>query len=443
MDLDAIGHRRVFGQLLTGLWIAQSLLAMAAPLPGQFLEPEVVLLAKMEAETPGAGFGWASEPIGDLDGDGAAELVIGAMRNTEGGTLAGKAYVYSGADGVLLATHTGSAFERLGFAVAGGGDVDADGVPDYLIGAPGVGSRPARVLVISGADHRSIRQLDGGRETLFGFAVDFAGDLDRDGHADLVVGAPATEGSGRVDLISGRDGSVLWRFVQPEAIDLGASVAGLDDLDGDGRPELAVSAIASRRLASLSQMPAGEAYVLSGADGARLRTLRPNRGRGHFAFVDLRHAGDLDGDGVGDLFVGDFGDKRGGRGYVFSGAGEERLRLINAESPGDGLGTARAVGDVDGDGHGDLLLGAFLNSEGSFQGGKCYLVSGQSGETLRTFTSTVDNGQLGFDVTTLGDVNADGLSDFLLTGLDLAYVIAGIGPREPFRTLQKGLRNAE
>src|SRR6185503_15342118 len=93
----------------------------------------------------------------DLNGDGASEFIVGALRNTQGGPLAGKVFVYSGRDGSLLHTIIGAPFNRLGHAVAGVGDVDGDGVPDYAVAGPGTPGAPfpqrGRLMVISGATH--------------------------------------------------------------------------------------------------------------------------------------------------------------------------------------------------------------------------------------------------------------------------------------------------
>jgi hypothetical protein len=402
---------------------ATALLAPLLTVPaahGQFVEPGVEVLFTHLAEAPGDNYGWVAERIGDLDGDGASEYIITAILNSEGGVLAGKAYVYSGADGSLIMSHVGGPRERLGFGVAGGGDADNDGVPDYLIGAPGIGSNAARVLVVSGADHSLLFQVTDGPGTLFGFDVGFTGDIDDDDHDDIIVGATAAGGQGRVDLLSGLDGSLIWSRDGAPGSGLGSAVTGLDDLNGDGIPELGAGA------QNGGPGSIGEAFLFDGVDGSTLRTLHPEPTGSAFGFGFVHDAGDVNHDGVGDVYVGDFNDSAGGRGYVFSGAADERLRLITADNPGDGLGIGRGAGDIDGDSHDDLLIGAYLNSDGAPQGGKCLIISGRTGETLRTFTLAVPNGQLGFDVANLGDLTGDNGTDFLLTGLDRAYVVAGL-----------------
>lgn len=413
--------------LVTGLALVLSFSLLYAPAHAQFVEPGVQVIRSHSAETAGDSFGWVGEAIGDQNGDGASEYIIGAILNTEGGPFAGKAYVYDGASGALIHTVVGNARERLGFAVAGGDDLDGDGIPDYVIGAPGVGSNPARVLVLSGADHSLIHELTDGPLTFFGFDLNMAGDVDGDGRGDVVIGAALGDATfaGRVDLISGADGSVLWSTPGPAAgAFLGAGISGLDDLDGDGVPEQGAGAPGAGQ--ATDGVTTGAAYVLDGATGALVRELKPNGSGGAFGQFFVHDAGDVDGDGVGDIYVGDFGDaEAGGRGYVFSGANPGRIRLFNGETVNDGLGMGRGAGDIDGDGYDDLLIGAFLSSAGVFQGGKCWVFSGKNGQPLRTFTSTVPNGQVGFDVVTLGDVDGDGWTDFLLTGLDVAFVVAG------------------
>jgi hypothetical protein len=406
-----------------------AVLLTAAPALGQYLEPEITVLARFTAEQPGDGYGFVASEIGDLDGDGAPEYIITAPFNGEGGPAAGKAYVYDGATGGLIHTVVGAPLETLGWGVSKAGDINKDRVPDYAIGAPSLFAGPTgqgRVLVLSGADHSLLWEFRGVPGDGLGFDIGLAGDVDHEKRGDLILGANRADGfAGRVDLISGKKGETVWSFAGPDPVGrLGGGVDGIGDLDGDGRDDVAVAAFTGGPTGN------GRVYLLSGRDGALLRTLDPvPGGNGALGWFFVHGVGDMDLDGAPDVYVGDFSDSTAGafagRGYVFSGGDGSIIHLIDGENPGDGLGMGRGAGDVTGDGVPDLLVGAYLNSEGAAQGGKCYLYSGADGSLIRTFTSDQPNGQIGFDVVTLGDVNGDGLTDFLLTGNDVAQVVAG------------------
>jgi hypothetical protein len=417
-----------------------SLLALAAaaalgavsPARAQFLEPDVHVLYTLHSDTPGNSFGFMASAIGDLNGDGASEFIIGAFLDPSGGPFSGRAYVYSGRDGALLHIVQGSPQDRLGFSVAGLGDVNKDGVPDYAVGGPGRFNQPVngRVLVISGRDHTVLYDLHGTPNSFFGYDVNDAGDVNGDGWPDLVVGAPLVSVTapfaGRAFAISGRDGSTLWfRDGLSEDASLGTGVSGVGDLDGDGLAELAIGAAGEVN----GNRESGNAYVLSGRDGAILRTLKPAATACNFGAFYVHASGDLDHDGVPDIYVADYCDNRlgpnTGRGYVFSGASGVKVRVFNGENAGAGLGAGRPVKDLDGDGAPEYIISAYTSSAGAPDGGKTYLFSGKTGKILRTMTGTVDGGESGFDALPLGDVNGDGKTDFLLTGTDVAYVIAG------------------
>jgi hypothetical protein len=99
--------------------------------------------------------------------------------------------------------------------------------------------------------------------------------------------------------------------------------------------------------------------------------------------------------------------------------------VYDAEFSGDGFGIGRSAGDINGDGRPDMFLAAFTNSQGASAGGKGYLFSGRDQGLIRSLTGTTVNGQLGFDAVPVGDVNQDGFDDYLLTGLEIAFTIAG------------------
>lgn len=404
----------------------------------QFLEPDVEILGTFESEQAGSNFGWVGGNLQDIDGDGAGDLIIGAINFTTPDFPFpigfGKVYLYSGATAQEIITHEGQFGFWAGFSVTGMGDVTGDGVPDYAY------SEPPVVLIRSGADH-SIVQLffqPDDPTVRYGFDINNAGDLDGDGVNDLLVGSISADfafnNAGRLYAYSSVSGALLWTVDGASAnAQLGAGVGTIGDVDGDGVNDIGVSA----PLGGFKGR--GVVYVLSGVDGAVIHELRPvglPAAFGTFGrfFVDGGH--DVDADGVNDVYVGDFGARRGqsnpnspnaitvgtGRAYVFSGATGKRLYVLDAENNGDGFGDGRLIADTNNDGHDDILVAAF--QFGDADEGKVYVISGADGSTLRTITGTEPNAQLGIDVLTIDDANGDGKADILITGNEIAYLVA-------------------
>ena len=214
-----IAKRRV-GLLLAAVTLVA--LPGAAVAAVGFLEPDVTVIRSHTGGPSASGlYGWVGADLGDLDGDGVPDYGITDIIDSTGGPLAGRAYVYSGADGSVLNTVEGVAGELLGYSLASAGDVNADGVPDYVVGAPGfaaiVPTPPGRAIVYSGADHSVLHEFAPDTITRMGTAVSGAGDVNGDGHADLIVGSQDAangknngEQAGRVTVYSGADGSVVW-----------------------------------------------------------------------------------------------------------------------------------------------------------------------------------------------------------------------------------------
>jgi hypothetical protein len=221
-------------------------------------------------------------------------------------------------------------------------------------------------------------------------------DVNGDGRGDMLVGAESEDvgsvtSAGQAHLFSGATGAPLYTLESPDPNHVGYfghAVVGLGDVDGDGRGDLLIGAPYETTDPELSE--AGRAYVFSGASGALLRTLASPNGedRGFFGYT-VSAVPDADGDGAPDLLIGALLEDPGasptdaGRAYLVSGSSGAVLATL--ASPGEQLagqfGRAVAgVPDADGDGRGDLLVGApFEDRSGISDGGNVYLFSGALG----------------------------------------------------------------
>ena len=471
--------------------------------------------------------GFSVSGAGDVNGDGFADLIIGATDADPGGdSRAGESYVVFGKEGGFTATldlssldgTTGfvingiDAFDRSGWSVSGAGDVNGDGYADLIIGAtdadPGGDSRAGESYVVFGRaggfdaaldlstlDGRAgfvINGIDADDES--GRSVSAAGDFNGDGYADLIIGAsradPGDNGAaGESYVIFGRaggfdaaldlsslaagDGESGFVINGIDTFDQsGSSVSGAGDVNGDGYADLIIGA----RYADPHGSASGESYVVfgkaSGFDAALdLSSLDGRAGfvingidAGDRSGFSVSGAGDVNGDGYADLIIGArYADPHGsasGESYVVFGkeggfdaaldlsslaAGDGSSGfVINGIDAGDQSGfSVSGAGDVNGDGYADLIIGARYADPHGSNSGESYVIFGGATLGAALDLSSLDgtagfviNGidagdESGASVSAAGDVNGDGYDDLIIGarfadgGTGESYVIFG------------------
>jgi hypothetical protein len=408
------------------------------------------LLLALNTPNPQAGgqFGH-SLAAGDVNADGKADIVVGTYSEVVADNAdQGRAYVFSGADGSLLFTldtPNPQADAYFGFSVAVG-EVNGDGKPDIAVGAPfedvAANDDSGRAYVFSGADGSLLFTLespDPQPVAWFGYALAL-GDGDGDGKADIAVGAHREDVGGTTDqgqayVFSGADASLLLTIDSPNPQAyawFGVSVAA-GEVNADGKAEIAVGAYGENVGVNGSQ---GRAYVFSGADGSLLFTLdTPNPRYGAYFGRSLAVA-EVNGDGKADIAVGAIyedvaGNDDQGRAYVFSGADGSLLLALDTPNPQPYANFSRslAVGDIDGDGKGDIAVAAPSEDVGGNDSqGRAYVFSGADGSLLFTLDTPNPQAQAYFGRSlAVADLTVDGRGE-LAVGTprqDAAYSAQG------------------
>jgi hypothetical protein len=369
-----------------------------------FVEP-VKILREWDGEAANGQFGWIARNIGDVDGDGVPDIVTTAPTLNDN---AGRIYVYSTKTGRLLWKADGASGDQLGSGVEGAGDTNGDGIPDVIASSPMGGY----AKIYSGRDGRVLLTLktgDGVKDQ-FGEHVGGVGDVNHDGFTDVIVGAPG-HNEGRAYVYSGKDGRLLLTLHGERAGDnFGNAVAG-----SSSRKHLFLVAGAPKA----GPRKTGRVYVYDGLSEKRAFIIDSDETGGALGGMFLSIPGDLDGDGVPDIYASDWqNNARGpstGRVYVHSGKDGHRFFALTGETAGEGFGTSPSpAGDVDGDGHADLIVGAWQYAREAISGGRAYLYSGKDGALMKTFTCRTPGDTFGFDAVTMGDVDGDGTADFLI-----------------------------
>ncbi|MBS0577949.1 MAG: FG-GAP repeat protein [Proteobacteria bacterium] len=389
------------------------LLPTPADFDDPFVEP-VRVLREWRGEAANDQFGWIARNLGDVDGDGVADVVVSAPTHGADSSNAGRIYVYSTGRDALLWTADGRAGEQLGTGVEAAGDTDGDGIPDVVASGPGLGG-VARIY--SGRDGHVLHEFRAPRpDETFGNHAAGAGDVDGDGHADIIVGSPGKDGEhkspGHAYVYSGRTGALLLALHGERNGDqFGSTVAGFSD----GRQQWLV---VGAPLAGPAHH--GRAYVYAGPAHRLQFTIDADATGNALGLMFVSLPGDMDGDGVSEVFASDWSNAAHGfstgRVYVYSGRTGRLLHSFTGEHPGDGFGTSASVaGDIDGDGRADLVVGAWQYGGAAVSGGRAYLYSGRDGRLLASYTCRTPGDTFGFDAAGLGVVQPDGTTGLLIT----------------------------
>ena len=371
----------------------------------------------LPGNSAGDRYGHPIRAAGDVDGDGIGDLIIGSQAGVLG---AGYARVVSGTSGTAIHSLSGGVpGDWFGTAVDGIGDLDGDGRAEFVVGAPLSGPGAAgQATVFDGATGGVLYVLSGdAANDHFGWSVTGLDDVDGDLLPDLAVGAVDDDdggaSSGTVRVFSGATGNTLYTLVGTQTNQLfGYAVSGIGDLTGDGLGELVAG---GPHVAGVGNTAAGVARLFDGFTGALLQTWSGFQAGDAFGRA-VASAGDVDGDLVVDIIVGAPQPIAGQRGYarVFSGANGSLLYDWAGDSPGDLFGTSvAAAGDVNADLQDDVAVGAPGDDDNGSRSGSVRVLSGQAGLTIFTTYGDASGYELGSSLDGAPDMNGDGLPELI------------------------------
>lgn len=366
------------------------------------------------------GFGGSINSAGDVNADGFDDIIIGASYYN---TYTGRAYIYFGgmsmdtiADLVMTGVSQNTSF---GSSVSSAGDVNKDGYSDVIVGASG-----NAYIFFGGAAMNNSADITMTGETtndLFGYSVSSAGDVNGDGYSDVFVGAPYGYVSltGRAYLFYG--GAAMDNVPditltgEAEFSYFGISVSSAGDVNGDGFSDVIAGANAFNSLT-------GSAYLFYG--GASMNNVSDivflGEAESDYFGSSVSTAGDVNGDGYSDVIIGANGNSSfRGKAYIFFGGAIMNNAsdvVMTGEEDNYLFGVSvSSAGDVNGDGYSDVIVGAKGYTSVP---GWAYIFFGASAmNNLADVTISGEqiNISFGKSVSSAGDINRDGYSDVIVS----------------------------
>jgi hypothetical protein len=413
----------------------------------------------LETNLTGAGnFGTSIGDAGDVNNDGYDDLIVGApTTNASQGAVYiffGGSVMDNGPDVVLTGENPGDCF---GYSVAGIGDMDNDGYDDVVVGAPyndAMGPDSGKVYIYrGGASMDSIPDAVafgawGGNQ--LGFSVSAAGNVNNDAYADVIVGAPfdnlTTTGAGAAYILyGGQNIDGLADVVLPggnTSDNFGYSVSTAGDVNKDGFSDVVVGAPNN----ASGGMASGSAFIYFG--GANMNNVTDvtlmGASTGDMFGASVSDAGDVNNDGYGDVIVGAYANDTigidSGKAYIYyGGASMDNTPevVLAGTAAGDYFGAAVTdAGDLNNDGYDDVMVGAYGNdTAGSNAGSASVFFGGLSMDNVPdiTFRGAAAADSYGKALSFSGDCNGDGFTGVVVgTASNKAYLYeSAFGMKEP------------
>ncbi|OGY76904.1 MAG: hypothetical protein A2445_05290 [Candidatus Jacksonbacteria bacterium RIFOXYC2_FULL_44_29] len=346
-------------------------------------------------------FGGSVASAGDVNGDGFADVIVGAKGADGGGVNRGQAYIYYGGasmNNTADVTFTGAAnSDWLGFSVAPAGDVNGDGYADVIVGALYASTNNGQAYIYYGGasmnNTADVTFTGAADNDSFGFSVAPAGDVNGDGYNDVIVGAKdASSTNGQAYIYYGgasmnNTADVTFTGVAA-ADDFGIDVASAGDVNGDGYNDVIVGAY----LAGVGDI--GEAYIYYGgvsmnntADVTFTNAADTNIGKNIIASAD-----DVNGDGYDDVMAISDGSAK----VFYGGASMDNTADVTFA----GADSVASAGDINSDGYPDLIVG---NSSANGANGEAYIYQGSGNRWQSVFAQNF-NASRGLQI---GDVTLD------------------------------------